>query len=160
MTIEELLAIEEIKTLRAAYSAHMDSQDADRLGELFCEDAVCVYPEEYGGNWVGRSVIRDNFAAIMPAIGEPFDAIHVVTNPWVQLTGPDTAHGRWYLLDFLTRQKAGSGGLVTRGGHDNPLLYLSVYEDDYRKVDGAWRFSRIVLHTLWPDRTYTGLEQR
>ena len=105
------------------------------------------YPEEFGGDWVGRQTIRDNFAGIMPAIGQQFDAIHVVTNPWIRLTGPDTAEGRWYLLDWLTRQSAGTGKMTTRGGHDNPLLFLSVYEDEYRRVDGAWKFSRIALHT-------------
>jgi hypothetical protein len=158
MTIEELLAIEEIKQLRAAYSAHLDSQQLDQLAALFTEDAVCAYPEEFGGDWVGRRAIRDNFAGIMPAIGQQFDAIHVVTNPWIRLTGPDTAEGRWYLMDWLTRQKAGTGEITTRGGHDNPLLFLSVYEDEYRRVDGAWKFSRIALHTLWPDRLYTALE--
>jgi SnoaL-like domain len=157
MTIEELLALEEIRLLRAAYTAHLDSQDLDRLADLFTEDAVCAYPAEYGGDWVGRETIRANFAGIMPAIGQQFDAIHVTTNPWIELTGPDTAHGRWYLLDWLTRQKAGTADMVTRGGHDNPLLYLGVYEDEYRRVDGAWKFSRIALHTLWPDRAYTAL---
>jgi len=158
VTIEELLAYEEIRRLRAAYSAHLDAQDLERLVELFCDDAVCAYPEEFGGDWVGRESIRDNFAAVMPAIGSPFDAVHVVTNPWIELTGEDTATGRWYLLDLLTRQQAGTGRMTTRSGHDVPLLYLGVYEDEYRKVGGAWKFARIVLHTLWPDRVYEALE--
>jgi hypothetical protein len=150
--IDELLAREEIKHLRAGYSRYMDGQDPDRLAALFCDDAVCEYPEEYGGDWDGRETIRDNFAGVMAAIGEKYDVLHAVTNPWIELTGPDTATGRWYLLDLLTRQKAGTGRMTTNGGHANPLLCLGVYEDEYRKVDGAWKFARIRLNTLWPDR--------
>ena len=157
MTIDELLDIEAIKHLRQGYSAYLDAQDLDNLVDLFTEDAVCEYPEAYGGDWVGRETIRANFAAIMPAIGEPFDAVHIVTNPWIRLTGQGTATGRWYLLDVLTRQKAGTGQMTTSGGHDNPLLWVGVYEDEYRKVDGDWKFSRTKLHTLWPERAFDGL---
>ena len=80
----------------------------------------------------------------------------VATNPVIRLTGPGTAWGRWYLLDLLTRQKPHTG-METRGGHDNPLFYLAVYEDDYRKVDGAWKIAYCKLNFLWPERVWTGL---
>jgi ketosteroid isomerase-like protein len=154
VTIEELLEIEQIRALRNAYSACFDSQDVAGLADLFCDDAVCEFPEQFGGNWVGKETIVGNFVAQMKAIGEPFDAIHVVTNPWITLTGPDTAHGRCYLIDLLTRQRAGTAEMTTRGGHENPLLFLGMYEDDYRKVDGSWKFANIRLPFFWPDRTF------
>ncbi len=157
MTINELLAIEEIKQLRQAYSAHFDGQSVDDLAALFCADAVCEFPEAFGGDWVGAEAIRTNFAGIMPALGDPFDTMHIVTNPWITLTAPETAHGRWYLTDQLVRQKAGTGEMTTLGGHENPLLFLGVYEDEYRKVDGAWKFARIRLSLLWPEREAAGL---
>jgi hypothetical protein len=151
MTIEELLDREALKDLRLAYAAHFDRQELDRLMELFTEDAVCAFGPAYGGDWVGRDAIRANYAAAMQAIGAPMAAMHIVTNPWIELTGPDTARARWYLLDFLTRQ-APHNALVTPGGHANPLLYLAVYEDECRKADDRWRIARTELHFLWPDR--------
>lgn len=157
MNIDDLVAIEEIKQLRQAYSAYFDSHDLDNLAELFCDDAVCEFPEDFGGDWSGKETIRTNFAGMLPAVGEEFDTLHIVSNPWVTMTGTDTARGRWYLTDMLTRQKAGTAQMTTLGGHDNPLMFLGLYEDEYRKVDGLWRFARMRLSLLWPDRSYTGL---
>ncbi|MGA0026051.1 MAG: hypothetical protein ACO3IJ_01105, partial [Steroidobacteraceae bacterium] len=50
--------------------------------------------------------------------------------------------------------------LTEAGGETNPLLYTAIYEDDYRKVEGRWLFSRIRIHLLWPQRTLTGPLQR
>jgi len=147
--IDRLLAVEEIKNLRLAYSAYFDSQDIEKLGSIFTEDAVCEFDEQYGGDWVGRETIRANYAAAAEQVGAPYNAIHAVTNPWIESTGEDTARGRWYLLDILTRQ----GALTSQGGHANPLLYVGLYEDEYRKVDGVWLISRVRLSFLWPERT-------
>jgi len=153
MTIEELLSLEEIRNLRIGYAAHMDAQDVDALAALFTEDAVC----EFGsyGTWSGRRTIRENYVSVMAQVVRPFDAIHVVTNPWVQLTSSDTAHGRWYLIEMLPTQHPESG-LATQGGHENPLFYLGIYEDEYRKVEGRWLIARVKLHFLWPERVGNG----
>ena len=154
MTVDDLLALEEIRNLRHGYAAHLDAQDLDALVELFTEDATC----EFGhyGTWAGRETIRNNYAAVIQALGRPFDAMHVVTNPWVRLTGPDTARGRWYLIDLLPIQHPETG-FASRGGHDNPLLYLGIYEDDYRKVGGRWKIAAVKLHFLWPQHAFEGL---
>lgn len=154
MTIDELLEIEEIRRLRLAYSNYFDGHDVEGLTTLFCEDAVCEFPAEFGGDWVGRDTIVANFAREMGRLGEPYDTMHVVTNPWITITGAEEAHGRCYLIDLLTRQQAGSGHSTTRGGHANPLYFLGMYEDEYRKEEGVWRFARIKLPFFWPDRTF------
>lgn len=151
MTIEELLDREEIKQLRIAYAAHFDAHELDDLADLFTEDAVCEFGADYGGDWVGRTAIRDNYAYQLTLVGEPFDTLHVVTNPLVRLTGADTAIARWYLLDYVARQRPHLE-IETIGGHGAPLLYLGVYEDECRKVGGRWRIARTRLYFLWPER--------
>jgi ketosteroid isomerase-like protein len=158
MTIEELLAREEIKELRAAYSHYVDGHELDKLVELFTDDAVLEFPEAHGGAWVGKDQIRARYEAAMPVIGEPFDSMHVTTNPYIVLDGPDTARGRWYLLDLLARQMhLPTAALATPGGHNNPLMYLAMYEDQYRKISGAWRIAGFTLHVFWPARQYEAL---
>lgn len=153
MTLDELLAREEIRSLRTEYSAHFDAHEIDALAALFTEDAVC----EFGpyGEWRGRAAIRENYAKVIGAIGAPFDTLHVATNPFIRVTSPTTAVARWYLVDLLARQQPGL--FESKGGHDHPLLYLGIYEDDYRKVDGRWRIAHVKLHFLWPDKAYSGL---
>jgi hypothetical protein len=154
MTLDKLLAIEEIRDLRHSYAAHLDSKNLDALLELFTEDAQC----EFGGYgiWRGREQIRANYASVMEALGEQFTALHVVTNPWIRIDSATQARGRWYLLDLLTQQNP-AGGYETRGGHDQPLLYLGMYEDDYAKPAGRWLIRHVKLHFLWPQRGFTEL---
>ena len=155
MIVDDLIDIEQIKNVRQAYSAHFDTHNVEALAALFTEDAVCEFGGGYG-TWVGRDEIRNNYVKALADIGEPFDAIHIVTNPWITLVDRINAHGRWYLLDLLTRQWPQTN-LTTRGRHDNPLLFLGIYEDDYRKIDGQWLIAYTKLHFLWPARTYTAL---
>lgn len=154
ITLETLLIKEEVSQLRLAYSAHFDSANLDALVDLFTEDAVCDFGDY--GKWEGRDVIREQYRDNIARVGEAFDSLHIVTNPWITITGPDTAHGRWYLVDCLTRQTPASG-MVTQGGHANPMLYLALYEDDYRKVGDVWKIAYTRLHFLWPNREFKAL---
>lgn len=151
MDVRQLLDREEIRALKLAYGRFLDEHRLDPLVALFAEDAVCEFGERYGGPWRGRAAIREGYARVLSRGGEPLDAVHLLTNPVLELTGPDVATGRWYLTEFRTRQEPGRTS-VTRGGHDAPLLYLGVYDDEYRRVDGAWRLSRTRLTLLWPER--------
>ncbi len=150
MTVEELLEIEEIKRLRVMYSHYLDGGDLEGLVGLFCEDAVCEFGENYGGDWVGRETIRQNYASYTSDDIAPFSFfMHAVTNPWIELTGPESANGRWYLLD-----------LNLLAGNENPLNLFGIYDDVYRKVDGQWLIWRTRIEFLWPRREYRGLRAR
>ena len=146
MDVAELLAREEIKQLRLSYAAFYDRQWLDKLIDLFTEDAVCDFG--HYGRWDGRPDIRSNYERELARNG-PFDALHVVTNPFIEFTGDHTAQGTWYLIDLLPRQKP-ANELSTRAGHGNPLLSRH-YEDQYRKVRNNWKIQRTQLHFLWPD---------
>lgn len=143
LTVEELLDIEEIRQLRSLYSHYFDGREVDNLANLFTEDAVCEFGPNYGGDWVGRDTIRANYARQHERTeGLTHAFLHSVTNPWVELTGSDTARGRCYLLDINTRMAPG----------ENPLMLLGVYVDDYRKVEGRWYIERTRIDFLWPNR--------
>jgi ketosteroid isomerase-like protein len=144
MTIDELLDIESIKHLRALGSKHLDSGDLEALVDLYTEDAVC----EFGpyGSWHDRDTFLANFAEAEAPFYKSgyFSNLHVIANHVVELTGPDTASGLVYLLDFV------AGDMMREGG--NPLYWLGVYDERYRRGDGGWRISKQSLNFVWPQR--------
>ena len=118
----------------------MDSKQIDALAAIFTEDAVCEFGPEYG-KWEGRETIRTNYHGVFDE--QPhFHAMHHITNHYIDLTGPDTATGRSYLLDVVTTAKP----------EDQPIVWFGVYDEDYVKVDGNWLIKRCTLQFLWPQR--------
>ena len=146
MTIDELLAIEEIRALRALWGHYYDGRHIDKLVDLFTVDAVCEFSEKYGGHWVGRDMIHANYTRF----GTPpeYPSLHAGTNHVVTVTGPTDATGRWYLLDFNVRE-----------GAEKPFAIAGVYDDVYRKADGEWKIARARLSFLWPDRVADDLDK-
>ena len=145
MSIEELLELESIKQLRIMYTHYFDGKDLEGLVDLFADDAVCEFGPDYGGDWVGKAQIRENFSAYLTQNNIPFSVLHGVTNPWVRLIDATTANGRWYLHDLFTAE-----------GNENPLGLYGVYDDLYKKVAGRWLIYRTRIDFLWPKRHYTG----
>lgn len=139
--IEDLIEIEEIKNLRNLYSHYYDGQKVDDLVALFTDDAVCEFGPQFGGDWVGKAQIRENYTKWAFEEGLPHAVMHAVTNPWVRLIDEETAHGRWYLLDLNTTE-----------GAENPLILFGIYDDVYKKVAGRWLIHRTRIDFLWPRR--------
>jgi hypothetical protein len=146
--IEELLELEAIRKLRVLYSHYFDGKRIDDLVGLFSDDAVCEFGADFGGDWVGKEAIRKNFARYAQADGPEHGVMHAVTNPMVRIVDATTAHGRSYLLDLNTTE-----------GVANPLLLFGIYDDLYKKVDGAWKIHRTRIDFLWPKRRYVGPRQ-
>ncbi len=145
-TVEELLEIEAIKRVRILYSHYFDMFDIDNLVNLFTDDAVCEFGPNYGGDWVGKERIRAGYEEFGGENGPFSGAMHANTNEWIELTGADTAKGRWYLLDLSLSGPA----------DQNPLMLMGIYDDVYRKVDGEWKIERTYIDFVWPNRDYRG----
>lgn len=145
MTLDDLLALEEIRNLRNRYAHYFDANEIDRLGELFTEDSVCEFGEAYGGDWVGRAEIVKRYREVHAARPEPFAFMHATTTPIVDLIDATTATGRAYLLDLNLAPEA-----------TQPLLLVGVYDDLYRKVGGKWLIHRTRIDFIWPRREYVG----
>ena len=139
--IEELLELEAIRKLRVLYSHYYDGNRVDELADLFTDDAVCEFGPDYGGDWVGKAQIHANYARYTTGEGLPHNVMHAVTNQHVELIDATNARGRCYLLDLRTTE-----------GVENPLILFGIYDDLYRKVDGAWKIHRTRIDFLWPKR--------
>jgi len=141
--ILDLLDRDAIRDLRIRYAHLLDGNEIDALDAVFAPDAVV---EVTVGRMEGIAAIRtgltDAFAQFDRDGRGSYPFLHAVTNHWVSLTGPDTAEGRCYLIDWETASKP----------DPNPLLLLGLYHDEYRRINGEWRIARSRLEVVWPDR--------
>lgn len=138
--LRELLDKEKIRKLKQLYSHLMDSGQIDALADIFTEDAVCEFGPEYG-NWEGRETIRTNYHGVFDA-QDQFSAMHHITNHYIDITGPDTAKGRSYLIDVVTTAEPDA----------QPIVWFGLYDEEYRKENGQWLISKCSLQFLWPQR--------
>ena len=145
-TLEQLNDLEEIRKVRSLYSHFYDANDLENLMDLFTEDAVCEWDEKHGGTWVGKAKIREKYQYFFDLYSGYFKVMHAVTNEWVELTGPCSAEGRCFLLDYN----------FIDSGKSSPLGTVGIYDDEYKKVDGKWKIYRTRIDFLWPDYEVIG----
>ena len=148
--LRKLLEVEKIRKVKTLYSQLMDARDWRGLSMTFAEDVVA----ELGayGDLTGRAAVTAAISGEAPDDGEalpslmrgraPYDGLHLTTNMWIELTGPDTAVARTYLHDVMFEAHP----------RINPLLMFGIYDEDYVKRDGNWQIARFRVQFLWPER--------
>ena len=144
VTIEELCEIEEIRNLRTLYAHYYDGNRVEELVDLFTDDAVCDFGENYG-KWVGREEIHREYAAAAANKSPDYGILHNVTNPCIRIVDETTAIGRWYLLNVRSTE-----------GVENPLILFGIYDERYRKTGDGWKIQRTRIDFLWPRREING----
>ena len=143
--VQMLLAIEEIKQLKAKYFQHLDAKNWPALANLFTPDALVDYSrharnliEQHGKrdlkpapeNWVFTG--GDAVVGFLSPLLANIISTHHGHDPQVTVIDATKATGLWSLYDRLE-----SADEIYHGyGH---------YEEDYRLVDGHWKFSRLIL---------------
>ncbi len=127
MTVEEMIAREEIRLLLATYNSEGDRGRLAALASVFTEDGVL----EGGSGFVAKGaeeIVRTLSGPRGPEDRRhrrPAFMRHHLTTSLVVFDDADTARGRNYYL------------VVTDLGPD----HSGVYTDLYRKVDGRWRIA-------------------
>jgi hypothetical protein len=128
MTMEELLAREEIRRTLAQDHISGDANDADGYAGAFAEDGVLNSADF---DIVGRQAIRDWKAERAKSPPAKF-VRHNLTTSQIELTGPDTAVARTYFVVF------------TEVGPD----HNGYYSDQFKKVGDRW----LIAHRkVWLD---------
>jgi hypothetical protein len=125
--------LRDILHLQRIYGYYVDIADWDDVSGLLTDDATA----EYGAS--GVYVGKDHVGAFLRAMNGGRDGLELgVLNEHVQLQpvidiAPDgkTAKGRWRMLGLLGRY------------HKDARWQAGPYENEYRKVDGKWKISRI-----------------
>lgn len=144
--VETLLAIEEIKRLKARYFRLMDTKDWRRFAELFTEDAIFdvrgAFEEIPGPDQepiIGRPAIVEYVSSGI----DPINSAHYGHMPEIDILSEDAATGIWALADILRMPSGAPFERFYGYGH---------YHESYRRIDGAWkiaslRISRLLVET-------------
>jgi SnoaL-like domain len=141
--VEELLAVEQIKQLKARYFRCMDTKDWDGYADVFAPDAVLDVsgesrvPDDEG-------IIRGNatIAEYVKSQVDPVLTVHHGHMPEIAITSPTTATGVWSMEDMLRWPEGGPVGEMHGYGH---------YHETYEKIDGEWRIATCKLTRLRVD---------
>jgi hypothetical protein len=138
-----LVAIEEIRQLKARYFRYMDTKRWDDMREVFARDAHFE---------PGRFVIRgrDRIAEYMSEALHPLRTVHHGHMPEITVKSPTTASGVWALWDYVEWP-------VSEGAERQGLYGYGHYEEDYVVEDGAWRIARLLLTRVRVDLLSGGL---
>jgi hypothetical protein len=137
----QLEAREAIRDLVARYNANGDTGRFAQVIELFAPDAVMELDD--GRLHSGRDEIMTIFTGTRDRVrsdGGPTYLRHMTATHQIDLIDPSAARGRSYYQ------------VLTRVGLDHWGRYI----DEYRTVDGTWRFARrkVTLDGRAPDSLF------
>ncbi len=138
--VARLVAIEEIRVLKARYFRFMDCKDWDGLEGVFAPDAIFDLREVNSvrhpmtGEWsppFTDDVYRGRTAVLAMIKGavERLVTAHYGHMPEIQITGSATAEGIWAMEDII-RNAPGEPAFMMQGyGH---------YHDTYERLATGW----------------------
>lgn len=141
MDLEELIAREAIRTVKAKYCHHIDHKEWDDYANLFTVDATLDVDQSVSTRGrapnpqprvTGRAAIR----AFLPQLLDEADTVHQVHIPIIDFTGPQSANVVWAMEDIVRM----------------PGFYLEgrgYYRETYVVEDGAWRIASLHLTRTW-----------
>lgn len=134
-----------IRELKARYFRLLDTKDWDEWRHVFSDDVfvrVDLTPSKRGEEGIPAPLPAgaDAFVTSMRERNADILTVHHGHTCEINITGPETANGIWAMEDIV--QLAGSERVMRGYGH---------YHEEYRKVDGSWRISRLYLKRLRVD---------
>jgi hypothetical protein len=129
--VARLQDLEAIRTLKNTYHLYINDRCFSHISSLFTTDAVVDfgYMHNTVDPWKGSDQINNGFKFVESNLSEIKQFIHSHT---IDLDG-DQASG-WCFLE--ARYGLGNKSFNVAGK----------YDEDYRKVDGKWLFSRMNIH--------------
>ena len=136
MTLDDLIAIEEIRRLKARYFQLMDQKRWGEWADVFCEDVRVDTTQEGSPLIVGR----DAFVRFLEPVLAGVKTVHHGHSPDIRITGADRAEATWSMEDHLWWPAEAGGRHLWGTG-----FYLEKYRRD---ADGKWRIQELVLRRI------------
>jgi len=125
--IDRMVDRDAIRELPITYCYYVHKKDIDGIVGLFTSDGKLVLSADLGSGAEGTQALTALYKKSI-ADADPWPANY---NHHIELLGNNRAKGSIYAE-------------IRYGSHGYKTVAIGVYEDEYQKVDGAWRFkSRI-----------------
>jgi len=144
--LDRLLAIEEIKRLKARYFRFVDSKDQAGLATLFTPDGILDMRHAPAGPADESALVSgaDKIAQFILAAVSGARTVHLGHMPEILITSTDTATAIWAMQDLLKwRDKS------PYPFHE--LISYGHYHDTYLRMAGQWRIQSSRLTRLRVD---------
>ncbi len=135
MTVDELLALEEIKQVKYRYIRAMDTHDFELMAECFSDDATVAFSEGLY-SMAGREAIIEFFRGVMTS---DLTSSHVVTHPEIVFRNPELARAIWRLQDVIHLSAPNPEVKSTEINGGEELRGASYYYDEYVRRNGRWQ---------------------
>ena len=140
--VEKLLAIEEIKNLKARYLRCVDTKDWLGFKAVFAPDGRLDFADDVAGCVLIGPEIADGVSRLLAGC----DSIHHGHCPEIEITSDTTATGIWAMEDLLRWGDESSNQTAHGYGH---------YFETYEKASGRWYIKETKLRRLRVDVTTT-----
>jgi hypothetical protein len=141
---ERMMAIEEIKGVKARYFRCMDTKDWAGFEAVFASDVTVDYTPP-GGNPADWSASgASNVVAFVRKMVEPAITVHHGHMPEVELTSASTARGIFAMEDLIWWPEGSRRKTLHGWGH---------YHETFEKSDGTWRIKALKLTRLRVEQT-------
>lgn len=142
---ERLIAIEEIKKLKARYFRCMDTKDWDGMVQVYAPDAEADFRIESPDGLVrgGPQIVAYTRSSI-----EKVTTVHHGHMPEIAILSATEATGIWAMEDLLFWPE-GEGILRADGTRISRLHGFGHYHETYRKHGAAWRIQTLRLSRLY-----------
>lgn len=132
---ERLLALEEIKALKARYFRGVDSKDAAVLRAVFADGAETDFRSESPtGDPAFHQFDPDAFVRNTLFVLEGVDTMHLGFMPEIEFLSDDEAQARWPMSDRLWLRPDAPARLPFR-----TLEGWGCYHDRYRREATGWK---------------------
>lgn len=138
--IDRLVAIEDIKQLKARFMRCVDTKDLPCLrDEVFAPGAEIHFKgTDYDISAAGWTAIEKFY---QDAFTPTKFGMHHAHTPEITVEG-ETARGTWYLHDIFVNLD-----------ENWTLQGSALYDDSYAKIDGRWRIMFSTYQRLWEETT-------
>lgn len=132
--LEWLVALEEIRQLKARRDRYADAHDWEGYQSLHAPDHVSHNDGQEP--WTSSQEMIENVSRIM----DPMTTIHHSYDPEIIFDSPTKARGIWAM----------SGGIIAKGDdHDTWSHGYGYYLETYEKRDGRWVFTTRRWHSYF-----------
>jgi hypothetical protein len=143
--IEKLIAIEDIKLLKARYFRYVDTKQYDKLEQLFTPDVKADHSEDHPS---AKHTNRKDWVEMIKSAMHRCTSMHHGHQPEIEITSPTTAKGIWPMQDWVYWPEGERSPLG-----DNRFVGFGAYHETYEKTDAGWQIKTVTLKRVKIERS-------